>query len=198
MEALVRWNHPQRGLLHPAEFIPLAEDTGLIGAIGDWVLRTACAQSKSWQLAGMRPIRIAVNLSAHQIESQNFLESMTQLLGEIGLQSQQLEIEITESAMMKDIEKTQDKLRQLSSIGVKISVDDFGTGYSSLSYLKNLPIHSIKIDQSIRDISVDQNETSSDGDDTDRQRLKLKLTLRVWKLYQLAFYEPTTARNARA
>jgi diguanylate cyclase (GGDEF)-like protein/PAS domain S-box-containing protein len=161
MEALVRWNHPQRGLLHPAEFIPLAEDTGLIGAIGDWVLRTACAQSKSWQLAGMLPMRIAVNLSAQQIESQNFLESMTQLLGEIGLQGQQLEIEITESAMMKDIERTRDKLRQLSSIGVKISVDDFGTGYSSLSCLKNLPIHSIKIDQSfIRDISVDQSETS--------------------------------------
>jgi diguanylate cyclase (GGDEF)-like protein/PAS domain S-box-containing protein len=161
MEALIRWNHPQRGLLHPAQFIPLAEDTGLIGAIGDWVLRTACIQTKSWQMAGVRPIRIAVNLSAQQIESQNFLDRMTQLLSETGLQSQQLEIEITESAMMKDIEKTQDKLRQLSAIGVRISVDDFGTGYSSLSYLKNLPIHSIKIDQSfIRDISVDQNETS--------------------------------------
>ena len=161
MEALIRWNHPQRGLLHPADFIPLAEDTGLIGAIGEWVLRTACVQTKAWQLAGVPPIRIAVNLSAQQIESQNFLDNVTRLLHDTGLQSQQLEIEITESAMMKDIEKTQDKLRQLSAIGVKISVDDFGTGYSSLSYLKNLPIHSIKIDQSfIRDISVDHNETS--------------------------------------
>ena len=161
MEALIRWNHPLRGLLYPADFIPLAEETGLIGAIGEWVLQTACSQSRSWQTAGMLPIRMSVNLSAHQIEQQNFLDTMVQLLRDTGLPSQHLEIEITESAMMKDIEKTQDKLRQLAGLGVRISVDDFGTGYSSLSYLKNLPIHSIKIDQSfIRDITPSESETS--------------------------------------
>ena len=161
MEALIRWNHPLRGLLYPADFIPLAEETGLIGAIGEWVLQTACSQSRSWQTAGMLPIRMSVNLSAHQIEQQNFLDTMVQLLRDTGLPSQHLEIEITESAMMKDIEKTQDKLRQLAGLGVRISIDDFGTGYSSLSYLKNLPIHSIKIDQSfIRDITASESETS--------------------------------------
>ena len=161
MEALIRWNHPLRGLLYPADFIPLAEETGLIGVIGEWVLQTACIQSRSWQAAGMLPIRMSVNLSAHQIEQQNFLDTMVDLLKDTGLASQYLEIEITESAMMKDIEKTQDKLRQLAALGVRISVDDFGTGYSSLSYLKNLPIHSIKIDQSfIRDIAAGETETS--------------------------------------
>ena len=161
MEALIRWNHPLRGLLYPADFIPLAEETGLVSVIGEWVLQTACIQSRSWQAAGMLPIRMSVNLSAHQIEQQNFLEMMVQLLKDTGLASQHLEIEITESAMMKDIEKTQDKLRQLAALGVRISVDDFGTGYSSLSYLKNLPIHSIKIDQSfIRDIAAGETETS--------------------------------------
>ena len=161
MEALIRWNHPLRGLLYPADFIPLAEETGLVSVIGEWVLQTACIQSRSWQAAGMLPIRMSVNLSAHQIEQQNFLEMMVQLFKDTGLASQHLEIEITESAMMKDIEKTQDKLRQLAALGVRISVDDFGTGYSSLSYLKNLPIHSIKIDQSfIRDIAAGETETS--------------------------------------
>ncbi|MBA2689529.1 MAG: EAL domain-containing protein [Burkholderiales bacterium] len=161
MEALIRWNHPLRGLLYPADFIPLAEETGLIGSIGEWVLHTACSQSRAWQAAGVPPIRMSVNLSAHQIEQQNFLDKIIQLLRDTGLPSQNLEIEITESAMMKDIEKTQDKLRELAGLGVRISVDDFGTGYSSLSYLKNLPIHSIKIDQSfIRDLSATESETS--------------------------------------
>jgi diguanylate cyclase (GGDEF)-like protein/PAS domain S-box-containing protein len=161
MEALLRWNHPLRGRLSPPDFIPLAEETGLIASIGDWVLNTACVQSRVWQKAGVPPIRLAVNLSAHQIEQQNFLDSVVHLLKETGLSSEYLEIEITESAMMKDIEKTGDKLRQLSDLGVSISVDDFGTGYSSLSYLKNLPIHSIKIDKSfISDIAPGDSETS--------------------------------------
>jgi len=161
MEALIRWNHPLHGRLCPADFIPLAEEIGLIGAIGEWVLTTACTQSRLWQAVGVRPIRMSVNLSAHQIEQQNFLDNVVRLLGRTGLSSEHLEIEITESAMMKDIERTQDTLRQLANLGVRVSVDDFGTGYSSLSYLKNLPIHSIKIDQSfIRDIAAGEPETS--------------------------------------
>jgi diguanylate cyclase (GGDEF)-like protein/PAS domain S-box-containing protein len=190
MEALIRWNHPQRGLLYPADFIPLAEETGLIGSIGQWVLATACQQSRSWHAAGVLPMRMSVNLSAHQIEQQDFLDNMVQLLRDAGLPSGHLEIEITESAMMKDIERTQDKLRQLAGLGVGISVDDFGTGYSSLSYLKNLPIHSIKIDQSfIRDITPSESETSIVTAMIQIARgLKLKLIAEgVETDYQLAF-----------
>jgi diguanylate cyclase (GGDEF)-like protein/PAS domain S-box-containing protein len=161
MEALIRWNHPILGRRYPDDFIKIAEETGLIGSIGEWVLATACTQSRTWQAAGVPPIRMAVNLSAHQIEQQNFLDHIVQLLRETGLSSQHLEIEITESAMMKDIEKTQETLSQLAGLGVRISVDDFGTGYSSLSYLKNLPIHSIKIDKSfVRDIKPGESEIS--------------------------------------
>jgi diguanylate cyclase (GGDEF)-like protein/PAS domain S-box-containing protein len=161
MEALVRWQHPARGLLPPSEFIPLAEETGLIVPIGDWVLRTACAQMRAWQEMGLPPVRLAVNLSAQQIEQPHFVETLLGVLKETGLAADVLEIEITESVIMKDVENTIVKLVKLSDHGVKIAIDDFGTGYSSLSYLKKLPIHTLKIDQSfVHDISRDPGGTS--------------------------------------
>jgi diguanylate cyclase (GGDEF)-like protein/PAS domain S-box-containing protein len=161
MEALIRWNHPERGLLAPAEFIPLAEESGMIGMIGDWVLKAACNQAAHWRSAGLPPVRMAVNVSAQQIEQHDFLDKVKQVLQDSGLESSALDIEITESAMMNDIDNSQEKLRQLAKLGVQISIDDFGTGYSSLSYLKDLPITAIKIDQSfIRDLAEDYSETS--------------------------------------
>ncbi|MGB8599595.1 MAG: EAL domain-containing protein [Burkholderiales bacterium] len=161
MEALIRWNHPERGMLLPTDFIPLAEETGLIGLIGDWVLNTACAQARQWRVSGLTPIRVAVNLSAHQIEQHDFVEKVKQALQTSGLESNELDLEITESAMMKDVDNSQGKLRQIANLGVHISIDDFGTGYSSLAYLKDLPISTLKIDQSfIRDLKEDFSETS--------------------------------------
>ncbi len=161
MEALIRWNHPERGMLSPTDFIPLAEEIGMIGLIGDWVLNTACAQAKLWQQNGLPPLRLAVNLSAYQIEQHDFVDRIKNALAANQLESSALDIEITESAMMKDIDNSQEKLRQIAKLGVHISIDDFGTGYSSLSYLKDLPISTLKIDQSfIRDLTEDFSETS--------------------------------------
>jgi diguanylate cyclase (GGDEF)-like protein/PAS domain S-box-containing protein len=156
MEALVRWQHPEFGLISPARFIPLAEETGLIIPIGEWVLRTACAQNKAWQDAGLPPLRVAVNLSARQFQQPHLLNIVTQTLQETGLSPQFLELEITETLAMQDMGKTQAILSDLHQMGVYLSVDDFGTGYSSLSYLKQFPLHTLKIDQSfIRDIGTD-------------------------------------------
>ena len=156
VEALIRWQHPTLGLLPPSEFIPLAEETGLIVPIGEWAMRTACVQTKAWLNAGIPPIRLAVNLSAQQIEQSHFVEKIMQILRETGLNVGLLELEITESMIMQDVENTIVKLRKLSMAGVKISIDDFGTGYSSLSYLKKFPIHTLKIDQSfVRDLTKD-------------------------------------------
>jgi diguanylate cyclase (GGDEF)-like protein/PAS domain S-box-containing protein len=161
MEALIRWNHPERGMLAPGEFIPLAEESGLIGMIGDWVLKTACNQSAIWRDAGLPPVRMGVNLSVQQIEQHDFVDKVKRALQDAGLESDTLDLEITESAMMNDIDNSQEKLRQLAKLGVQISIDDFGTGYSSLAYLKDLPITTIKIDQSfIRDLADDNSETS--------------------------------------
>jgi diguanylate cyclase (GGDEF)-like protein len=161
MEALIRWNHPERGMVMPNDFIPLAEETGLINMIGEWVLNTACHQAQEWKIAGLRFERIAVNISAYQIEQADFVEKIKHALNMSGLESASLDLEITESAMMKDVDESREKLRQIAELGVQISIDDFGTGYSSLSYLKDLPIHTLKIDQSfIRDLSEDIFENS--------------------------------------
>jgi diguanylate cyclase (GGDEF)-like protein len=161
MEALIRWNHPERGMVMPNDFIPLAEETGLINMIGEWVLNTACNQAQEWKIAGLLFNRIAVNISAYQIEQPDFVEKIKHVLEMSGLESSSLDLEITESAMMKDVDDSREKLRQIAELGVHISIDDFGTGYSSLAYLKDLPIHTLKIDQSfMRDLTDDMSENS--------------------------------------
>lgn len=148
MEALIRWHHPERGLVAPDLFIPLAEETGLICQIDEWVLRTACLQNRAWQLLGLPPMRIAVNLSARQFLQANTVQIIAKILSETGLNPENLEIEITESVAMTDVNFTVSVLQQLLQMGISISLDDFGTGYSSLWSLKNLPLNSLKIDRS--------------------------------------------------
>ena len=156
MEALVRWIHPQKSIISPIKFIPLAEDTGLIIPIGDIVLREACMQNKLWQQAGYTPLRVAVNLSAKQFEQENLVEIIKTVLEETGLEPQWLELEITESILMKNLDFSIGVLNNLRSMGIHVSLDDFGTGYSSLNYLKRLPIDTLKIDKSFVDnITID-------------------------------------------
>ena len=148
MEALIRWDHPQRGAISPYEFISLAEETGLILPIGEWVLKNACAELKRWREAGLSNIRVAINISACQLEQENIVKTIIDILHENNIPGEMLEIEITENMIMKDIENGISKLTQLSNHGINIAIDDFGTGYSSLSYLKRLPIDTLKIDRS--------------------------------------------------
>ena len=148
MEALVRWQHPVLGLLYPVEFISLAEDSGFIVSLGEWVLSAACAQSKAWQDAGFDPVRLAVNLSARQFRHPRLVDSIGHILEDTGLDPRFLELELTEGSVMKDPEEVIHKLHELKAMGVQISIDDFGTGYSSLNYLKRFPIDTLKIDQS--------------------------------------------------
>jgi EAL domain-containing protein (putative c-di-GMP-specific phosphodiesterase class I)/GGDEF domain-containing protein/PAS domain-containing protein len=147
MEALVRWMHPERGMISPAEFIPVAEDTGMIVAIGRWVLREACRQNAAWQQAGLRPLRVAVNLSARQFRSDNLLDEIDAALSETALPESLLELEITESMVMEDPERVINLLDKIRSRGIHLSLDDFGTGHSSLAYLKRFPIDCVKIDR---------------------------------------------------
>ncbi|OGQ99474.1 MAG: hypothetical protein A2521_00795 [Deltaproteobacteria bacterium RIFOXYD12_FULL_57_12] len=159
MEALLRWQHPEKGMIAPGDFIPLAEETGLIEPIGEWVLRTACAQNKSWQNQGYPPISLAVNLSARQFRQQNILELVADTLAETGLEPKYLELELTESIVMNNVEKNVRTLEELSRLGVQLAIDDFGTGYSSLSYLKLFPIDNLKIDRSfVRNINTNPND----------------------------------------
>jgi len=147
-EALIRWQHPELGLVSPLDFIPLAEETGLIVPIGEWVLRQACAQARAWQEAGLEPVRVAVNLSARQFRQAQLFETITATLQQTGLAPEWLEVEVTESLMMHDINRTIEVLNGLEQRGISVALDDFGTGYSSLSYLRRLPIDVIKIDKS--------------------------------------------------
>lgn len=154
-EALIRWKHPEMGLLAPGQFIPLAEETGLIVPIGEWVLHTACSEAKRWQGALRSPIVVAVNLSARQFRQNNLLDVIHKTLTFHGMQPSQLELEITESLVMHEPEKTTILLRQMKEMGLHISLDDFGTGYSSLAYLKNFPVDRLKIDKSfIQDVAI--------------------------------------------
>jgi diguanylate cyclase (GGDEF)-like protein len=160
-EALVRWNHPEFGLLGPDNFIPLADETGLIIEIGEWVLHQACMQAKSWHDMGLYPMTIAVNVSAVQLGQTQLLNQVADVLSKTGLDPACLELEITESVVMRDAEASIKMLGALKDMGIKISVDDFGTGYSSLSYLKQLPIDILKIDKSFtRDIGSDADSSS--------------------------------------
>jgi predicted signal transduction protein with EAL and GGDEF domain len=158
-EALLRWKHPVRGFVPPLDFISLAEETGLIVPIGEWVLASACAQNKLWQDMGLTTLGISVNLSARQFSDSMLLAKLTRIIHASGLDPSSLELEITESVVMSDGECAVGVLEQLKSIGVRIAIDDFGTGYSSLGYLKRFPIDTLKVDRSfIRDIPADSGD----------------------------------------
>jgi EAL domain-containing protein (putative c-di-GMP-specific phosphodiesterase class I) len=157
-EALIRWQHPEKGLLSPAGYIHLAEEIQLIVPLGEWALRAACFQNKMWQDAGLPPIQVAVNVSAHQFKRPDFVEAVQRALHDSGLEARYLELEITEGAFMQG---NRDVLHELRNMGIVLAIDDFGTGYSNLSYLKDLPVDKLKIDQSfIRDIVRDQSDAA--------------------------------------
>jgi diguanylate cyclase (GGDEF)-like protein/PAS domain S-box-containing protein len=159
VEALVRWNHPTLGTLSPIKFIPLAEESGLIVQIGDWVLHEACRQNKSWQNAGMPPVTVCVNVSARQFKEKNLVSRVVSALRESGLRPDYLELELTESLIMQDVDRAVATMEELQLLGVQISIDDFGTGYSSLSALKTFPVARLKIDKTfITDVSSDEND----------------------------------------
>ncbi|RZA33338.1 MAG: EAL domain-containing protein [Lysobacteraceae bacterium] len=161
MEALIRWQHPELGMVPPSRFIGIAEETGLIVQIGAWVLRTACAQNKAWQDAGLGRLRVAVNLSARQFGAADLIASLESVLADTRLEPECLEIELTESLFMSDVTPAVDLLHRMKSLGVNLSIDDFGTGYSSLSYLSRFPIDVLKIDRSfVADITHDANDAA--------------------------------------
>jgi diguanylate cyclase (GGDEF)-like protein len=156
-EALVRWNHPERGRVSPGEFIPMAEEMGLIAPLGEWVLETACRQTKAWQTQGLPPLRVAVNLSARQFEQKNLTERVSQILRETNLDPKCLELELTEGLILQDETAAHQAFTVWRDMGIRIAIDDFGTGYSSLSYPKRFPFDAIKIDKSfIRDLAEDR------------------------------------------
>ena len=161
LEVLLRWQHPYDGLIFPNKFIKLAEETGMIIPIGEWVMRQACLQIKAWQKKGYEVPRLAINLSAIQFRQRSIVENIARMLDEIGIEGRYLTLEITESELIEDIEKTIKTLHQLSKLGIEISVDDFGTGYSNLSFLKRYQINTLKIDRSfVRDIPGDPDDTA--------------------------------------
>lgn len=161
VEALLRWYRTGQGFVSPAEFIPLAEESGLIIPIGEWVLRTACTQARQWQAAGFTDLIVAVNISARQFQHPRFVELVTAVIEETGIDPRNLELEITESVAMFDAEKTIATLNALRALNLQLSIDDFGTGYSSLSYLKRFPINKLKVDQSfVRNMNTDANDAS--------------------------------------
>jgi diguanylate cyclase (GGDEF)-like protein/PAS domain S-box-containing protein len=159
VEALIRWQHPERGLIAPAEFIPIAEETGLIVAIGEWGLQTACQQGKAWHTAGLTGLKVAVNLSARQFKQQNLHTRVAEILASTAFDPKCLEVELTESDTMEQADASVSTLHALKSLGIGIAIDDFGTGYSSLSYLQKLPIDVVKIDRSfVQHCTVDAND----------------------------------------
>ncbi len=161
VEALIRWQQPDRGLVPPAQFVPIAEDCGLILQIGRWVLREACRQARAWQDAGLPPLPMAVNVSAVEFRDKSFVESVRTILSETGLEARYLELELTEGVLMDDAESTAFVLQELKGMGVHLAVDDFGTGYSSLSYLRQFPIDVLKIDQSfVQQITADPDDST--------------------------------------
>lgn len=160
-EALLRWEHPEMGLISPGEFIPLAEETGLIVPIGEWVLRVACDQNRAWQESGHPPVRMAVNISARQFRQGNLAETVAGVLAASGLDPRHLELELTESMIMNDLKAAVFTMEEINCMGVHLAIDDFGTGYSSLGYLKRFPIAKLKIDRSfVRDVTSDPNDAA--------------------------------------
>ncbi len=161
VEALVRWQHPEKGLIPPCRFIPLAEETGLIRPLGEWVLKTACAQNVAWQEAGYPLLKMAVNLSGEQFRQPGFIDMIDQVLQETGLEADHLELELTESTLLSGAHETIANMLDIRVRGIHLSIDDFGTGYSSLSYLKHFPIDRLKIDRSfVRDIHMDKDDAA--------------------------------------
>ncbi|MBF0126018.1 MAG: EAL domain-containing protein [Magnetococcales bacterium] len=159
MEALARWQHPQDGMVSPGEFIPVAEESGLILPLGRWALKSACRQTRQWREAGFPPLKVAVNLSIRQLRQSTLFQEIQEALAESGLPAHALEVEVTETLMMENLEETVATLQQLKTLGLTIAVDDFGVGHSSLTYLKKLPIDVLKIDQSfVRDLAVDNDD----------------------------------------
>ncbi|HVQ03790.1 MAG TPA: EAL domain-containing protein, partial [Burkholderiaceae bacterium] len=152
----LRWNSAELGAVSPAKFIPVAEETGLILGIGKWVLRNACAQSVAWQRAGLPPVRVSVNLSPRQLSDADLLDEVRAVLADTGLQPDLLELEVTESSVMHNVERALQVLGSLKAMGVRLAIDDFGTGYSSLAQLKRFPIDTLKVDRSfIRELPAD-------------------------------------------
>ena len=161
VEALIRWQHPEKGLIPPNVFIPVLEESGLIIAVGEWVLRTACEQQLMWAKSGNKPITVAVNLSGRQFMQKNLIDSVTTILKETGMEPSFLEFELTESILMQYTDYNIDTLSKLSSMGIRISIDDFGTGYSSFSYLKRFAIDTLKIDRSfVSDLTTNQDDVA--------------------------------------
>jgi EAL domain-containing protein (putative c-di-GMP-specific phosphodiesterase class I) len=159
-EALIRWRQPERGIVFPKDFIPIAEQCGYIVPVGRWVLREACRQRRAWLDAHLAPIPIAINISAVELRSNNFVEHVRDILRETGLEPRYLELELTETAFMQDPQSTIAVLQALKDIGIKLTLDDFGTGYSSLSYLKRFPIDALKIDKSfVRGLCTDSDDS---------------------------------------
>ncbi len=160
-EALLRWQHPERGAIAPADFIPIAEETGLVIPIGKWVLREACRQVKNWASSAAGAVPVSVNISSHQFRDGSLVEDVFQALSRASIDAELLELEITESVLLQDVENTLIELQALKKSGVSLSIDDFGTGYSSLSYLKRFPIDTIKIDQSfVKDLHRDADDAA--------------------------------------
>lgn len=176
-EALIRWQSLNYEMISPDKFIPVAEETGLIIPIGEWVLRTACRQGKAWQKAGFPPLPVSINISARQFNQQNLIDTVYQILHETGFDPHLLEIELTESTLMHNEESILMKLKMLTEKGIKLSIDDFGTGYSSIGYLKRLPIYKLKIDKSfVNDIMTDSNDRAiSEAIITMAHRLQIKV-----------------------
>ncbi len=163
-EALVRWQHPELGLIPPGQFIPLAEETGLIGPISDWIIDAACRQNKTWQDAGFHKMDIAVNISPCQFRGDGLVSTVRKVLRNTKLDPERLGLEFTESTLMQNTERAVKTLKELKSLGIKLFIDDFGTGYSSLSYLKKFPVNAVKIDQSfIRDITTNHDDAAIAG-----------------------------------
>jgi diguanylate cyclase (GGDEF)-like protein len=161
VEALLRWHHPELGMVTPDMFIPIAEESSLIIPIGEWVLGEACRQIKHWREAGYPDLRVAVNISSRQLWQPNLVDTILRIVAESGADAAGLELELTESMLMRHTEETVAMLTKLRDHGIRLAVDDFGTGYSSLAYLKSFPIHTLKIDRSfIRDISEDPNDAA--------------------------------------
>jgi diguanylate cyclase (GGDEF)-like protein/PAS domain S-box-containing protein len=212
IEALIRWRHPELGLLPPADFVPLLEETGQIIAVGEWVLRTACQQISSWKKAGIPPMHIAVNLSARQFSDKDLVAKVSTILEETGLDAEDLELEITENILMQQDGHTMNIIRNLHTLGIQLAIDDFGTGYSSLSYLKKFPIHTLKIDRSfVRDITFDSDDAAivqliidmahslklnviAEGVETKQQLAFLKKR-KCWEMQGFYFSQPLPAEE---